>query len=170
MAKKLERNLRRKPRERAVVVATHAGEIRFADQSARRWLKEFFGRPRRAGKLPGKLSRWASNHTRAGSASLLAKKSDTQLYVKREHSYSESNIVLLLELIKAKSQNRLRQHRQLTHREREVLFWLRRGKSNAEIGQILGTATATVSKHLEHIYPKLGVENRAGAASFDLQD
>jgi len=40
------------------------------------------------------------------------------------------------------------------------------GTSNAEIGAILGISSATVGKHLEHIYPKLGVENRTAAASF----
>ena len=57
-------------------------------------------------------------------------------------------------------------NRSLTSREREVLDWLARGKSNAEIGEILGISAATVGKHLEHIYPKLGVENRTAAASF----
>jgi DNA-binding CsgD family transcriptional regulator len=47
-----------------------------------------------------------------------------------------------------------------------VLRWLARGKSNPEIGVILGITTATVGKHLERIYPKLGVENRTAAASF----
>ena len=46
------------------------------------------------------------------------------------------------------------------------LGWLARGKSNAEIAEILGISAATVGKHLEHIYPKLGVENRTAAASF----
>ena len=58
----------------------------------------------------------------------------------------------------------------LTLREREVLCWLARGKSNAEIGTILGISSATVGKHLEHIYPKLGVENRTAAASFASED
>src|SRR2546423_14714905 len=57
-------------------------------------------------------------------------------------------------------------NRSLTSREREVLDWLARGKSNAEIGEILGISSATVGKHLEHTYPKLGVENRTAAASF----
>ena len=70
------------------------------------------------------------------------------------------------------SQPRLRRRcpsgpvRQLTPREREVLNWIAYGKSNAEIGRILGISSATVSKHLERIYPKLGVENRTAAASF----
>ena len=47
-----------------------------------------------------------------------------------------------------------------------MLLWLTEGKSNAEIGLILEITTATVGKHLERIYPKLGVENRTAAASF----
>jgi DNA-binding CsgD family transcriptional regulator len=54
----------------------------------------------------------------------------------------------------------------LTRREDEVLFWVGRGKTNADIAAILGIQPATVGKHLEHIYPKLGVENRTAAASF----
>ena len=69
-----------------------------------------------------------------------------------------------------KKQSSSSRHRQrdgsLTPRESEVLDWLARGKSNAQIGQILGISAATVGKHLEHIYPKLGVENRTAAASF----
>ena len=55
-------------------------------------------------------------------------------------------------------------------KKREVLGWLARGKSNAEIAMILGISAATVGKHLEHIYPKLGVENRTAAASFASED
>ena len=57
-------------------------------------------------------------------------------------------------------------HRRLTARETEVLFWLSRGKTNRDIAEILEIKPATVGKHLEHIYPKLGVENRTSAASF----
>jgi len=52
----------------------------------------------------------------------------------------------------------------LTGREAEVLLWLSRGKANREIGQILGISPRTVNKHLEQIFVKLGVENRASAA------
>lgn len=51
----------------------------------------------------------------------------------------------------------------LTKREQEVLLWVAEGKTNAEVGQILGIRPGTVRIHLEHIYPKLGVENRHGA-------
>jgi DNA-binding NarL/FixJ family response regulator len=51
-----------------------------------------------------------------------------------------------------------------------VLCWLSRGKSNAEIGMILGISAATVGKHLEHVYPKLGVGNvkRGRIYTFDM--
>ncbi|MBP2558007.1 DNA-binding response OmpR family regulator [Neorhizobium galegae] len=58
----------------------------------------------------------------------------------------------------------LRQHFPLTQRESEVLLWIAKGKSNRDIGDILGLSARTVNKHLEQIYVKLGVENRASAA------
>ncbi|MDE1157907.1 MAG: response regulator transcription factor [Neorhizobium sp.] len=58
----------------------------------------------------------------------------------------------------------LRQHFPLTMRESEVLLWIAKGKSNRDIGDILGLSSRTVNKHLEQIYVKLGVENRASAA------
>ncbi|HMZ01518.1 MAG TPA: response regulator transcription factor [Burkholderiaceae bacterium] len=53
----------------------------------------------------------------------------------------------------------------LTTREAEVLYWVTKGKTNRDIGDILGSSPATVKKHLEHIYEKLGVETRTAAAS-----
>lgn len=58
----------------------------------------------------------------------------------------------------------LRQSFGLTQRESEVLLWIARGKSNKDIGDILGLSPRTVNKHLEQVYTKLGVENRASAA------
>jgi DNA-binding response OmpR family regulator/DNA-binding CsgD family transcriptional regulator len=58
----------------------------------------------------------------------------------------------------------LRKNFGLTHRESEVLLWIAKGKANRDIGEILGLSARTVNKHLEQIYSKLGVENRASAA------
>lgn len=52
---------------------------------------------------------------------------------------------------------------QLTPREREVHHWLALGKSNEEIGIILGISHHTVKNHLERIFQKLGVNNRIEA-------
>jgi DNA-binding response OmpR family regulator/DNA-binding CsgD family transcriptional regulator len=53
----------------------------------------------------------------------------------------------------------------LTAREAEVLYWVAQGKTNRDIGEILGTSPKTVTKHLEHVFEKLGVETRTAAAS-----
>jgi CheY-like chemotaxis protein/DNA-binding CsgD family transcriptional regulator len=52
----------------------------------------------------------------------------------------------------------------LTAREAEVLYWVVKGKTNRDIGDILGSSPATVKKHLERVYAKLGVETRTAAA------
>ncbi len=57
---------------------------------------------------------------------------------------------------------------ELTPRETDVLEWVAKGKTNRDIGDILGMSPRTVNKHLEHIYAKLGVETRTAAvAQFD---
>jgi DNA-binding response OmpR family regulator len=60
---------------------------------------------------------------------------------------------------------RLQHSLSLTTRESEVLRWLSCGKSNREIGQILTISPRTVNKHLEQVFVKLGVENRAAAVA-----
>ncbi len=51
----------------------------------------------------------------------------------------------------------------LTAREVDVLRGLAAGKSTAEIARELWVTPATVSKHLEHVYRKLGVSSRTAA-------
>lgn len=51
----------------------------------------------------------------------------------------------------------------LTAREADVLLWVAQGKTNIETGTILHLSAGTVRKHLEHIFAKLGVENRTAA-------
>jgi DNA-binding CsgD family transcriptional regulator len=53
----------------------------------------------------------------------------------------------------------------LTAREAEVLYWVAKGKINRDIADILGASPATVKKHLERIFAKLGVETRTAAAA-----
>ncbi len=52
----------------------------------------------------------------------------------------------------------------LTSREAQVLLWISCGKQNREVGEILSISPRTVNKHLEQIFQKIGVENRASAA------
>ncbi|MGQ0689028.1 MULTISPECIES: DNA-binding response regulator [unclassified Limnobacter] len=63
----------------------------------------------------------------------------------------------------------LKQELGLTERESEVLYWIANGKTNREVAEILGMSPRTVNKHLEQVFPKLGVENRTAAAGIALR-
>jgi len=54
----------------------------------------------------------------------------------------------------------------LTPREVDVLVLLARGRSNRDIADHLVISRKTVGNHVEHIYTKIGVSNRAAAALF----
>ena len=53
----------------------------------------------------------------------------------------------------------------LTEREAEIMRWTELGKTNSEIGAILEISAFTVKNHLQHIFKKLNVSNRAQAVS-----
>ena len=55
-------------------------------------------------------------------------------------------------------------HEPLTPREREVLEWVARGKSNSVIAEIVGISVHTVDAHIRGIYRKLEVNDRTSAA------
>jgi len=52
---------------------------------------------------------------------------------------------------------------ELSAREHEILDWVRLGKTNEEIGRILDISAFTVKNHLQRIYRKMDVLNRAQA-------
>lgn len=53
----------------------------------------------------------------------------------------------------------------LTPREAEILGWVARGRTNAEIAALLFLSPLTVRTHLEHIFEKLDVRTRTAAAA-----
>ena len=53
----------------------------------------------------------------------------------------------------------------VTERERQVLAWMRQGKSNQEIGLLLGISALTVKNHVQKILRKLSASNRAQAVA-----
>jgi DNA-binding NarL/FixJ family response regulator len=78
------------------------------------------------------------------------------------------------EMLGAVLENRLRRRRErfgpqpdihLTEREREVLTWVGRGKTSAEIAIILGIRERTVNFHCDQAMKRLGVINRIQAVA-----
>jgi DNA-binding CsgD family transcriptional regulator len=50
-------------------------------------------------------------------------------------------------------------------RELEIMDWVRKGKTNQEIGMILNISVFTVKNHLQRVFKKLDVLNRAQAVA-----
>lgn len=53
----------------------------------------------------------------------------------------------------------------LTSRQMEIMKWVRQGKSNYEVGAIMGISPFTVKNHLHKIYQRLNVHNRVQAVA-----
>lgn len=156
-----------------VIVLTKETRTKLMTRRACQWLTEYFGRRSvRRNSLPEELRRWIA-HQKA----LLNDQAHVPLPLKplvKEHEAKRLVIrlisdvdrsVLLLEEQQAILQPTAIENLGLTPRETEVLTWVAKGKSNAEIGTILGLSTRTIQKHLEHIYQKIGVESRTAAAA-----
>jgi len=111
-----------------------------------------FGADQEKGGLPAPLA-----HAIAG---LIARKDDPGTPPVREEFYFR-----LSELVEGREAEVLRLQLGLTAREAEVLVWIAAGKSNRDISEILNISPRTVNKHLEQVFTKLGVENRAAAAA-----
>jgi len=53
----------------------------------------------------------------------------------------------------------------LSEREAEIMRWVAKGKTNGEIGSILNVSSFTIKNHMQRIFKKLDVFNRAQAVS-----
>jgi DNA-binding CsgD family transcriptional regulator len=132
---------------RGAILLGRFGEVEFASAPARRLLREFFPGVS-ADRLPVALEEWLES---GATSPLISRRGARQLSVDR------ADDALLLD--------ERHEEAHLTAREREVLAWVARGKTNAEIARLLWLAPGTVGKHLEHVYAKLGVSTRTAAVA-----
>ncbi len=120
------------------------------------WLQQVAPRPGPDGSLPPPVTpapTWAVNQAgRRLSFALHEPTGDDEWLLVMQESSDQAAIDALTQEFK------------LTAREGEVLYWVVRGKTNRDIGDILGSSPATVKKQLEHVFAKLGVETRTAAA------
>jgi DNA-binding NarL/FixJ family response regulator len=80
--------------------------------------------------------------------------------------YRENEVLIRLnELNPEQDLVKLQDRLPLTSREAEVLLWVSYGKPNRVISDVLCISPRTVTKHLERIFDKLGIENRSAAAA-----
>jgi DNA-binding NarL/FixJ family response regulator len=120
-------------------------------------------------QLPDQIKTWLA-HSPEKHSTIQLKGQEKNLQVKFLGRVSPGEYLLrLLEDDELVARSALKARFELTEREAEVLFWLSRGKTNREIGQILTMSPRTVNKHLEPVYRKLSVENRTTAVAVCLQ-
>jgi DNA-binding CsgD family transcriptional regulator len=162
----------------ALVSVTSDGRIRFATPLAETYLAHYGLRPRRSSIwLASPLRDWVAHHnTQLDSAhdvpppmQPLVVKGERGLLRIRLVRHGTHCLLLLKETRQHRSEASLA-HLRLSPRETEILGWVVNGKTSPEIGLILGISPRTVHKHLEHIYSRLGVENRHAAISLALSD
>lgn len=121
-------------------------------------------RPRR---LPPGLCEWLALRRRGSEAARTAAADlgGERFVLEYCGEVAEGEALVFCERVGAPGVEPLLQAFGLTPREAEVLRWVAAGKTNRDIGEILGSSPRTVTKHLEHVFAKLGVETRTAAAS-----
>ena len=158
----------------SVIVLAGNGRVKRWTEQARSWIAQYCRTPFPAveNRLPDCFAEWyrcqlslVAQETLSPSPRdpLVVERNGRQLTVQLipDHLRDE-HLLLLNEERRDSSWNSLTECG-LTPRESEVLAWVAKGKTNAEVGAILQLSGRTVQKHLEHIYQKLGVETRTTA-------
>jgi DNA-binding NarL/FixJ family response regulator len=153
---------------RFLLATDHAGRIKWCTPKARALLHELWpGDTTQVPALPEPVLRQmlALRHAPGGRAQCQLDIGAMQLECAMLSPIGPDELLFRLSERRAEEEGAVLLQLGVTSRESEVLLWLSRGKSNREIGEILGISPRTVNKHLEQVFVKLGVENRASATA-----
>ena len=146
----------------AVVVIDGKGKLSQASARARDLLESYFGA---RDVVPGEVSAWLAGKSREDELVVDGRRGHLVVRLLRSPVLEPHRVLLLEEIRQRVPPAQALRGLGLTRREAEVLRLVAMGKENVEIGDELGISPATVRKHLERIYPKLGVNTRAAAAT-----
>jgi len=161
---------------RAVVLSGANGAIRWMSALARAWLEEFFPEWRAAPhRLPVQLRHWIERNATAANAGrpnfselqLPARAGCRLLVYCGRTCGGEFMTALIRERVCIPPE--MARTFGLTAREAEILFWISEAKTNPETAVILGVSLRTIHKHTEHLFAKIGVENRLAAQRLGLE-
>jgi DNA-binding CsgD family transcriptional regulator len=133
--------------QRGFVVLGSGDVIEYASPPAHRLLAAWFGTGF-GGRLPAPIGDWLASPS--PDQPLQVEGNGNRLVVEAP---TRGGLIVAEERVR----------HSLTAREVEVVRGLAAGKSTAEIAHELWVTPATVSKHLEHVYRKLGVSSRTAA-------
>lgn len=156
----------------AVIVLDRAGRALQLGPLAEQLLETYFGAAvGRDGTLPEGLARYVAG-VRDSARRLLPKPAPSELIVRRAGTRlracliegtadGEPDVLLMETEADPLAAGRLRRLG-LTPRETEIVALVAAGRSNDEIAAELAISPRTVKRHLENVFAKLGVPNRAG--------
>lgn len=160
----------------AIAITPRNGRIIWQTPLSRDWLKMYFSEEMGSSSLvelvtPPTIFEWITTAYQADPSGnslepLTMIKSAQRLTLSSGDVSSEEQWMIVLQEESDSAQVEALMHIfKLTKRESEVLYWTTKGKTSRDIGDILGSSSRTVNKHLEHVFIKLGVETRTAAAS-----
>lgn len=153
----------------SVAITVHDGLLVWQTPLARRMLKDFFGVLDR--HAPQQILDWLSGAISARNSdkeilpfSVVQEARQLVVSLSTQSDDGEWMLMLREESFVAQTESLVEAFK-LTVREAEVLYWVVKGKTSRDIGDILDTSPRTVNKHLERVFEKLGVETRTAAAA-----
>jgi DNA-binding CsgD family transcriptional regulator len=153
------------------IVLREDGGVRTMTDVAKAWLVAYFGTAGSRDRLPSPVEDWIKrvdypsstvDAMPAANGPLVIDRGETRLTL-RLVRHGARQLVLMQEQRKILRATDLASLG-LATREAEILAWVALGKTDVEIGVVLGISPRTVSHTLERVYRKLGVETRMAAA------
>ena len=152
-------------------MAIHIGDARVVWQTplARELMQRYYASTE--ARVPPALLEWLGAQVAASAQGseqkpLTVVRGPGQLvFTLQKRTTDDDWLIVMREVSDAATVEAMMQAFRLTLREAEVLYWVVKGKTNRDIGDILGLSPRTVTKHLEHVFQKQGVETRTAAAN-----
>jgi len=152
----------------SITVRPGDGRLMWQTPLARDLLKTYYGTA--APETPAPVLEWLRRHLQDAERDIEPPRLSAELGARRlsirlhRQTGDDDWLIVMREVSDATVIEAMGLAFKLTAREAEVLYWVVKGKINRDIADILGASPATVKKHLERIFVKLGVETRTAAA------
>jgi DNA-binding response OmpR family regulator len=152
----------------SITVRASDGKLMWQTQLARELLMAYYGTS--APETPQPVIAWLRRHLKEAEQHIEPPRLTAELGARRltfrlhQQTGDDDWLIVMREVSDTAIIEAMSLSFRLTAREAEVLYWVVKGKINRDIADILGSSPATVKKHLERVFAKLGVETRTSAA------
>jgi DNA-binding CsgD family transcriptional regulator len=154
-----------------LVIVDTAGQVKSIAPQVEIWLETYFIKSVSPDRLPDHLWSWTKHQIKSltqphngphASPTMRSQLADRELVIRLVADKQGDRYMLLLEEQLVGSCNSL-EILGFSQRETELLRWVMEGEDTKTIAAHMGITTATVRKHLESLYRKLGVTHRSAA-------